>query len=247
MRVVTLGDAMSWTFRGGFDVPEALIYAGAVLLVFLLRLFGVAVGTVRLLLTNRGSELWSGLLGFVEILVYVVGIGVVVKDLTDIGMLMSYCLGFSFGTILGIRIEQRMALGIVNLRAISRTKAQEMANALREAGFGATLSHGEGRDGTVGIVTATVQRKHARRAMNLVQQTDPEAFLVADEARAVARGWMPSGASVFPANPAAAHGTVSTVVMAPNPPVETEDEPVWAPDEAVETPRSATEPGAAPA
>lgn len=238
---------MSWTFRGGFDVPEALIYAGAVLLVFLLRLFGVAVGTVRLLLTNRGSELWSGVLGFVEILVYVVGMGVVVRDLTDIGLLMSYCLGFSFGTILGIRIEQRMALGIVNLRAISRTKAQEMASALREAGFGATLSHGEGRDGTVGIVTATVQRKHARRAMDLVQQADPEAFLVADEARAVARGWMPSGASVFPANPAAAKGTVSTVVMAPEPPMEAEEEPTWDPEGTADAPAPTREPGAAPA
>jgi uncharacterized protein YebE (UPF0316 family) len=199
------------------ELPEMAVYAGAVLVVFFLRLIGVAIGTVRILLTNRGNELWSGVLGFFEVLVYVVGIGVVVQDLTDIPILLSYCFGFSAGTILGIRIEQRMALGFVNLRTISRNKPREIAEALREAGFGATLSHGEGRDGTVGIITATVQRKHSRRAMRLVQELDPDAFMVADEARAVARGWLPSASTVFPV------GVPGMQRPIPDPPIDVGD------------------------
>ena len=224
-------------------MPDPAIYLGAILLVFFLRLAGVAVGTVRILLTNRGNELWSGVLGFFEVLVYVLGIGVVVQDLTDIAMLMSYCLGFSFGTILGIRIEQRMAMGYVNLRTISRYMAPSIAAALREAGFGATLSHGEGRDGTVGIITATVPRKQANRAMKLVHCLDPDAFMVADEARAVTRGWLPGAASIFPLAPGAARGATPPP-PATEPAVEFFEEDESA-EPAAETAQPAPGPGAA--
>lgn len=209
-------------------MPEVAIYVGAVLVVFLLRIVGTAVGTVRILMTNRGNELWSGILGFFEILIYVIGMGVVVNDLTNIGMLMSYCLGFSVGTIVGMRIEQRMALGFVNLRAISRSRASTIADALRRAGFGATLSHGEGRDGTVGVITATVPRKHSRKAMNLIHGLDPDAFMVADEARAVSRGWVPSAISIFPLPPSGPQNVEVESATAPdNATVNGEPTEVW--------------------
>lgn len=146
-------------------------------------------------------QVWSAILGFIEVLVYVVGIGVVVQDLMDIPMLLSYCLGFSVGNIVGIRMEQRLAIGFVSLRIMSPTQAPEIAGELRNAGYGATLSYGEGRDGQVGIVTAVVPRKHSREAIKLVQRTDDDAFLVVDEARAVSRGWIPTSLMVAPSSP----------------------------------------------
>jgi len=177
-------------------VPDWLLYAGGVALVFGIRILGVALGTLRILLTSRGMEVRSAVLGFVESFIYVIGIGVVVQDLTNVTMMLSYCLGFSAGNVLGIRLERRMALGYVSLRVISRQHASAIAEMLRQHGQGATLSHGEGRDGSVGIVTAVVARKNTREAMRLVQKQDPSAFLVVDEARAVSRGWLPSGLSM---------------------------------------------------
>ena len=182
---------------------DALTLAGAAALIFFLRVIGVALGTVRVLLMNRGLELWSAALGFFEVLVYVVAIGAVVQDLTDVPVLLSYCLGFSVGTIVGIRIERRMALGYVGLRAISVERAREIADALRAAGFGATLSWGEGRDGRVGIVQTVVPRKHAARATAVIHEVDPDAFLVVDEARAVTRGWLPGATGEGPPLPRA--------------------------------------------
>lgn len=100
-------------------MPEGLAVAATALGIFALRVVGVALGTVRVLLTNRGLELWSAVLGFAEVLVYVVAIGAVVRDLTDWPALLAYCSGFSVGTIVGIRIERRLAVGYVNVRAVS--------------------------------------------------------------------------------------------------------------------------------
>lgn len=196
-------------------MPELLELAGAVILIFLIRILGTAIGTLRLLLMNRGMEWWTAVTGFFEVLVYVVGVGWVVKDLTNIPILLSYCLGFSVGSIVGLRIERRMALGFVNLRAISREHGKALAAALHKAGYGATFSHGEGRDGSVGIVNTVVPRKATARILKLVHEVDANAFVVVDEARAVTRGWLPT--SVMPFNTAAAS------ILAQPPPLAQED------------------------
>lgn len=160
------------------------------LLIFVLRVVGVSLITVRILLVGRGVELWSAVIGFFEVLIYVVAIGLVVNDLTNIPAVIGYCLGFSVGTIVGIRIDRRLAFGFASVRVISREHGEAVAAALRQAGFGATLSWGEGRDGRVGIVNSVIPRRRMRAAMDAVRAVDGDAFLVVDEARAVHRGWL---------------------------------------------------------
>jgi uncharacterized protein YebE (UPF0316 family) len=168
-------------------VLESLLGA---LLIFLLRVVGVSLITVRILLVGRGIEVWSAVIGFFEVLIYVVAIGLVVNDLTNIPAVLGYCLGFSVGTIVGIRLDRRLAFGFASVRVISREHGEDVASALRAAGFGATLSWGEGRDGRVAIITTVIPRRRMQAAMTTVRRIDEDAFLVVDEARAVHRGWL---------------------------------------------------------
>jgi uncharacterized protein YebE (UPF0316 family) len=163
----------------------------AALIIFTLRVFGVAIGTLRTLLMARGVLGWSAALGFFEVLVYVLAIGVVVQDLTNVVNLVAYCGGFSAGTILGIQAESRMALGFVTLRTFSAESSRAVAQALRDGGFGATLNWGEGLRGPVGVVSTVVPRRRARTAHDIILGVDPDAFIIADDTLTVARGWMP--------------------------------------------------------
>lgn len=169
---------------------EFLETAGAALFVFAIRIIGTGVSTMRILVMARGHEWRTAALGFIETVVYVIALGAVVQNLTDIPIFLAYCFGFSAGTILGMRVERRMVGGFASVRAISPGKASEVAQALRDSGFGATLSWGEGKDGTVGVVQTIVPRKRSKEAVAKVHQVDREAFLVVDEARAVMRGWL---------------------------------------------------------
>ena len=171
-------------------MPDYLETAAAALFVFGIRIVGVGLSTVRILVTARGHEWRAATLGFFETVVYVIAIGAVVQNLTNPPIFLAYCFGFSAGTILGMRVERRMVGGFASVRAISPTKAAEVAQALRDSGFGATLSWGEGRDGTVGVVQTIVPRKRSKEAVNKVHAIDQDAFLVVDEARAVMRGWL---------------------------------------------------------
>jgi uncharacterized protein YebE (UPF0316 family) len=161
-----------------------------VVLIFTLRVVGVAVGTVRNLLTVRGMEWSTSALGFLEVLIYVLSIGVVVNDLTNVANLVGYCAGFSAGNIVGIRIERNLAMGTVTLQAMSQSLGRDIADELRSAGYGATLGWGEGMRGPVAIVTSVVPRRHINQVKSLITAVDHEAFVIVGSTQAVNRGWL---------------------------------------------------------
>jgi uncharacterized protein YebE (UPF0316 family) len=120
----------------------------------------------------------------------VIAIGAVVNDLNNIPNVLGYCLGFSVGTVVGIRLERRLALGYVTVHAISTEKGRQVAEALRAAGFGATLTWGEGRAGPVAMIESVVARKDALAAADVVHSADIDAFVVIEQTSSVDRGWM---------------------------------------------------------
>lgn len=168
---------------------EIGIVSGA-LLIFSLRVLGVALSTIRVLLMTRGMKYTSAFLGFFEVLVYAVAIGTVVQDLSNIPYLLSYCLGFSVGTLLGMWLEERMAIGFATIRVISPGKGKQVAAALREAGYGVTEGRARGRDGSVGTVKTVVRRRDVEAASAIIYHVAPEAFVTVEETRRVEHGYL---------------------------------------------------------
>jgi len=163
------------------------------LLIFALRVLGVSISTIRVLLMTRGMKLASAALGFFEVLVYAVAIGKVVQDLSNLPYLFSYCIGFSVGTLLGMWLEERMAIGFATIHIISHDHGHQIAEALREAGYGATEGRARGKDGFVGTVQTVVRRRDIIHASAIVYQTAPDAFVTIEETRRVQHGYLRVG------------------------------------------------------
>jgi uncharacterized protein YebE (UPF0316 family) len=162
----------------------------AALFIFVLRVVGVALSTIRVLVMMRGQKLLSMAMGFFEVLVYVIAIGQVVSNLSNVWNVLGYCLGFSAGTLIGMWLDERLIMGFSNVRIVSRYKAQHLGDRIREEGYGATVAWGSGQKGSVGIVTATVRRQEVSDVCQLAEDVDPDAFVTVEEARAVRRGYM---------------------------------------------------------
>ncbi|MFW6069070.1 MAG: DUF2179 domain-containing protein [Chloroflexota bacterium] len=174
-----------------FEIPVlTLPVVQAALFIFVLRVIGVALSTVRVLVMMRGQKLLSMVMGFFEVLVYVIAIGQVVNNLENVWNILGYCLGFSAGTLIGMWLDERFVRGFASVRIVSRYKAQRLGDSIREAGYGATVAWGSGQRGSVGIVTATVLRQEVPAVCRVADEVDPEAFVTVEEARAVRRGYM---------------------------------------------------------
>jgi uncharacterized protein YebE (UPF0316 family) len=163
------------------------------LLIFALRVLGIAVSTLATLMTVQGRRLPAVAAGFVSALVYVVAIGKVVANLSNVWNILAYAGGFAVGTLVGMAFEQRLSLGFAEVRFISAEKSGPLAEALREAGFGATELFGHGRDRSVGIVEAIVPRKNVNAVLGIAKSADENAIVTVREARTVLRGyWRPT-------------------------------------------------------
>jgi len=156
--------------------------------IFVLRVVGNMLTTVRLITIMRGQKFISSVIGFFEALIFAVALAGVVTNLSDPWNLTAYCLGYAVGGYLGMVLEQRLVQRFVSIQIISPQLAHEVALAIREAGYGATESQGMGAAGLVGTVTTVVGHRDVDRVIRLAHQIDPNAFVTMEELRGIARG-----------------------------------------------------------
>lgn len=165
---------------------------GAILggaLIFCLRLTDVTLGTMRILMTVRGRKLLAALIGFIEVTIFVVAISQVVRNVSNVWNVLGYSGGFAAGTLVGMTIEERLALGFTVVRVICSDVCNAVAERLRESGYGVTEMPGQGLRGPVEVLEVVVRRSELPAVLQIVDRTDRQAFITVEETRRVYRGW----------------------------------------------------------
>jgi len=157
--------------------------------IFFLRVVDMSLDTLRVLFVIRGRKGLSWLLGFFQSALWVIAISSVLSNLDNILNLVGYAGGFATGIVVGMTIEERLAIGHGNLRIISPRKGSAITEQLREQGYGVTELPGRGRDGMVTILDVSVQRKDIPHVRKLVGEADPDAFITVEEIRPLHRGY----------------------------------------------------------
>ena len=156
-----------------------------------MRICDVSLGTVRLIFLTRGQKYYAAALGFVEVTIFLIAISEVIRGVGNNWLyIFAYAGGFATGNIIGVMLEERIAMGYSLVRVFTHKRGFEVAEALRNADFGATEISGQGRDGTVYIVETFVRRRDLAAVRKLVCDVDPKAFLVVDEARSLFQGYV---------------------------------------------------------
>jgi uncharacterized protein YebE (UPF0316 family) len=168
------------------------ILAGA-LLIFCLRVTDVSLGTLRIILVTRGRKVLPALIGFVEVSIWVIAISQVVKQIGSVWNVLGYGSGFAVGTLCGILIEERLALGYADVHIVSHDRGEEVAEEVREAGYGATTIAARGLSGPVTLIDVVVRRRHVSEILDITTRVDPHSFVTIAEARHIHRGYLRKG------------------------------------------------------
>jgi uncharacterized protein YebE (UPF0316 family) len=165
--------------------PEAILAAG---FIFLLRVSDMTLDTLRVLFVMRGRKAPAWLLGFFQSIIFVVAIGTVLSNLTNLLNVIGYAAGFATGNVVGMLIEERLAIGHVLLNIISPRRGTAIAERLRQDGFAVTEIPARGRDGMVTLLSCSVLRKRVEEVRKTVNEIDENAFITADDIRPLRRG-----------------------------------------------------------
>ena len=166
--------------------PQAWLGAG---LIFLLRVSDMTLDTLRVLVVMRGKKTIAWVLGFFQAAIFVLAISSVLKDLNNIVNVFGYAAGFATGNVVGMLIEERLAIGHTHLRIVSSRRGSAIADQLREEGYAVTEVAGRGKDGMVTILNCSVLRKNGDRVRKIINSVDADAFITAEDVRPVRRGF----------------------------------------------------------
>ena len=158
------------------------------LFIFGLRIVDVSFDTARVLAVVRGNRVSAAVLGFFQALIWILAVGSAIKFLDSWYHIMGYAVGYATGNVVGMTIENALAYGLSQVRIVSQHGGVEIAEALRDRGFGVTEVPGYGRDGGVEIVHSVVQRQHLGEVVRIVDQWDPKAFVTVEEPRILRGG-----------------------------------------------------------
>ena len=164
------------------------LWLGAII-IFIARVINMAISTIRMLFTIRNKKLLTWVLGFIESIIFVYIIGTVISNLNNFLNIIAYAAGFASGGVVGMLIEERLAIGHIQMTVISPMRGTILSEELRSNGFAVTEISGRGKQGTVSVLLCDVLRKDINNLETVVLETDPEAFITAEDVRPVRHGF----------------------------------------------------------
>ncbi len=158
------------------------------LLIFIARLSDVTLATLRNIFISKGFRKIVPFIGFFEVLIWLVAMKQVMGHVDSPMAYFAWAAGFATGTYVGMRIEERLALGMQVLRIITSGPSEKLIEALRAANHGITVVDAQGAKGPVKMIFSIVQRKHLKEVIATIEQTQPNAFYSIEDVRNAQHG-----------------------------------------------------------
>ncbi len=160
-----------------------------VAIIFVINVVYVTLSTIRMILTLKGRRYIAAFVSMFEIVIYVVGLGLVLDNLNEIQNLVAYAIGFGTGVIVGTKIEEKLALGYITVNVVSSNPDLKFTRKIREKGYGVTSWSSYGMDGDRLSMQILTPRKYELRLYEMIKEIDPKAFIISYEPKQIYGGF----------------------------------------------------------
>jgi uncharacterized protein YebE (UPF0316 family) len=153
------------------------------LLIYCSRLCDVSLSTLRQIFVMSGRRKLAPVIGVFESLIWLLAISTIMQNLNNVACYIAYAAGFASGIFVGMSIEEKLALGKVMVRVITRREATDLIEYLRTSKFGFTYVEGEGKRENVKLIFSVVQRQDLPELINIINNFNPNAFYTVETVR----------------------------------------------------------------
>lgn len=159
------------------------------LFIFAARITDVSIGTTRTILLVKGHRRIASVMGFFEVMIYLIVLGKVVGNVNKPALILAYCLGYATGNIIGSKIEERLSIGRLVAQVIVKEMLEELIQTLRASGFGVTIFEGEGKEGKSYMLNIILERKQVKKLYEIIDGCGCGAFITTMDVRSSFGGY----------------------------------------------------------
>jgi uncharacterized protein YebE (UPF0316 family) len=181
------------------ELMNSEIYTWVILplLIFFARMSDVTLATLRNIFLSKSVKNLVPFMGFFEALIWLMAISQIMKSIDNQNpfCFIAYAAGYSMGIFVGIKIEERLALGIQVMRIITNHDNKDLIEALRSFNFGTTIIDGHGSKGPVKIILTVFKRKDFPIVQGIINEHHPSAFYSIEDIRNASHGVFPNQGS----------------------------------------------------
>lgn len=166
-------------------------------LIFTGKVMEVSMGTLRIVLINRGERLKGSIIAFIEIIFWLVIASSVLEGWKqDVFKGLTYALAYAAGNYAGSWLDEWLAFGLSSLQIVVPTleETKKLSLYLQSLGYGITSIDVKGRnEDDHYMLIMMIKRKNLKNVMNEIQQYCPAAMITVSDVKAVRGGYMRSG------------------------------------------------------
>lgn len=159
--------------------------------IFFARILDVSSGTLRIIFVARGYRALAPVFGFFEVTIWLIAASQVITNVTSPILIIAYGAGYATGNYIGMWIENRLKLGLVMLRIITRKDATSIVNYLRLDHHPVVKLEAEGSHGPVNVIFMVLKRKALSSIINTLKHSHPHAYFSIEDVREVHEGVYP--------------------------------------------------------
>lgn len=161
------------------------------LFIVLARIIDVSMGTVRVILIIRGLRYVASIIGFFEVMIWLVVITRVVKEINNPVCYIAYPLGFALGNYIGMLIEGKLSIGNVLIRVITRKEGSTLEHNLIEKNFHVTSIDAVNNEKPVKIIFSIISKKLIKEYLAVVKDFNPHAYYTIEDVKMIDQNGIP--------------------------------------------------------
>ncbi len=152
------------------------------LIILIAKIVEASLETIRTVYISRGHKYLASGIGVLKTGIWLISTGIVLTNLSYLPGIIAYIAGYGIGTLLGMEIEKKIAIGNEVVRIIGVKEPDALMQRLGDLGFGITRINGSGRfTQTVSVLFLVIPRREEGRLLDVLQKEYPDLLFTIED------------------------------------------------------------------
>lgn len=159
--------------------------------IIIAKVIEVSFGTLRIVMIAKGERKIGAILAFIEIIIWLVLVGSILTNITEYPLrALAYAVGFALGNYLGSYIEEKLAIGLSEVKVIVIEKdSPKVVSALRNSGFAVTQIKAQGKTDPRELLVMYIPRAKIRGCVATIRGVEENAVITISDTKPLLGGF----------------------------------------------------------
>lgn len=160
-------------------------------IIFFGKIIEVTFATVRIVLINRGEKTKGSIVALVEVLLWIFITGTVLVGFQEAPLkAIIFALAFAIGNWLGSWLENKIALGLSEIKIITSEDPTNLLELLRNSGLAVTVIEATGKNGRRYLLEIFLKRSRINQTVKLINSCMENCMVTLSDVKVLKGGYI---------------------------------------------------------